>query len=98
MEEQKHLKNARTAKICGILSIIIGLVGSCCCIGYISSPLSIVAIILGALSKNEVTNELYPDAKLGLICGIIGIGVGTFGSFIMYFVFAFFGVASELYL
>lgn len=94
MEEQKNMKNARVAKICGILSIILGLVGSCCCMGYLASPLSFIAIIMGALSKNEMTNELYPDAKVGLVCGIIGIGVGTFGSIIMYFLFMFVGVAT----
>lgn len=94
MEENKIMKNARVAKVCGILSIVLGLIGSCCCMGYLASPLSIIAIILGALSRNEMTNELYPDAKKGLVCGIIGIAVGTVGSVLVYFLVIFYSVAA----
>ena len=96
MEEQKNMKNAKVAKVCGIISVVVGIVGSCCCMGYLSSPLSMIAIILGALSRNDVTNELYPDAKAGLIYGIVGMVVGTVGSVVMYFVFVFLGIMAGM--
>jgi len=96
MEEQKNMKNAKVAKVCGIVSIVVGIIGSCCCMGYLTSPLSMIAIILGALSRNEMTRELYPDAKAGLICGIVGMVLGTVGSIIMYFVVVFMGIVATV--
>ena len=58
--------------ICGILSLVI------CCTGFLSSPLGIVAIVLGivALSKIKRDPQRYAGgglAKTGLVTGLLGL-------------------------
>ncbi len=54
--------------ICGILSLI------CCCCGWMSVILGIVAIILGVLSKKG-EGKMSGMALGGVICGAVGAGL-----------------------
>lgn len=57
--------------ICGIASIV------CCCTNIISVTLGIAAIVLAVLSKKDNRGEMPGMSIAGMICGIIGVILGT---------------------
>jgi len=68
--EEAGSQFGESAKICGIISLFIGWF-----------VLGITAIILAAMSRGETDGKMCPDAKVGLICGIIStvLSLAIFG-------------------
>ncbi|MBE5927078.1 MAG: DUF4190 domain-containing protein [Lachnospiraceae bacterium] len=73
VEEPNASGKAKASMICGIIGVVLDFIGCFCCIGYAGIPLSIIAIVMAILSKNETNGELTGQAKVGLICGIAGL-------------------------
>lgn len=63
---------ALASMICGIVGLVLNTVGWCCCLGYVGLPVSIVAVVLGALSKKGY-DSFDKKGLAGLIMGAIGI-------------------------
>lgn len=93
--EPKESGKAKASMICGIIGVILCAIGCLCCIGYAGVPLSIIAIVLAMMSKSETDGELSGQAKVGLICGIVGLVLLVL-AFIIGFVIGFTGAMAEI--
>ena len=51
--EPKESGKAKASMICGIIGVVLCVIGCFCCIGYAGVPLSIIAIVMAIMSKNE---------------------------------------------
>lgn len=86
--EPKESGKAKASMICGIIGVVLSAIGCFCCIGYAGIPLSIIAIVMAVISKNETDGELTKQAKIGLICGIVGLVLLILG-FVIGFIIGF---------
>ncbi|MBQ4068104.1 MAG: hypothetical protein IJC76_02520 [Lachnospiraceae bacterium] len=86
--EPKESGKAKASMICGIIGVVLCVIGCFCCIGYAGVPLAIIAIVMAMMSKNETDGELTQQAKIGLICGIAALLVLVLG-FVIGFVIGF---------
>ena len=64
---------SQISMICGIVAVVLSVIGCFCCIGYASVPVGIIAIVMAVMSKNENNGEFTKNAKIGLILGIVSI-------------------------
>lgn len=93
--EPQESGKAKASMICGIIGIVLCVIGWCCCIGYAGIPLAIIAIVLAMMSKSETGGELTGPAKTGLICGIVGLVLLILG-FVIGFIIGFAGAFAEM--
>lgn len=64
------------SRVCGIISISLGLLSvTACCLGYLSIPLGALGILFAVLSRRK-GKPLPPMCKTGLILSVIGLMIG----------------------
>ncbi|MBE5884473.1 MAG: DUF4190 domain-containing protein [Lachnospiraceae bacterium] len=73
-EKQRALPTA--SKICGIVSIILGMFSvTACCLGYLSIPIGALGILFAILSR-RLGEKLHTSGFTGLILSLIGLVLG----------------------
>ena len=64
------------SRVCGIISISLGLLSvTACCLGYLSIPLGALGILFAVLSRRK-DKPLPPMCKTGLFLSVIGLIIG----------------------
>ena len=70
---KKSNKFATAALVLGICSVAASCL--CCCLYYLSAPLSILAFIMAALSKKRNDGKMSGSAVAGIILAVLGIAI-----------------------